>query len=189
MKIGFFGGTFNPPHKGHEGIIDYCSNLFDQLLIFPNMTSPDKLNSPPVDFKHRINMLELIINKDNVLIDGYETVSNVPNYTFHTIQYLMDKYKDSDLFMIIGKDQLINLDNWYNSKFIKKNINILCFDRVLSQSDNKLIELYPDVELIEFEFSVSSSYIREEIYGNKKIDSSLLSDKVKKYINKYHLYA
>ena len=94
----------------------------------------------------------------------------------------MDKYKDSDLFMIIGKDQLINLDNWYNSKFIKKNINILCFDRLLSQSDNKLIELYPDVELIEFEFSVSSSYIREEIYGNKEIDSSLLSDKVKKYI-------
>ena len=101
----------------------------------------------------------------------------------------MDTYKDSDLFMIIGKDQLINLDNWYNSKFIKKNINILCFDRLLSQSDNKLIELYPDVELIEFEFSVSSSYIREKIYENKKIDSSLLSDKVKKYINKYHLYA
>tara|TARA_Y100001970_G_scaffold245322_1_gene312271 strand:+ start:36981 stop:37550 length:570 start_codon:yes stop_codon:yes gene_type:complete len=189
MKIGFFGGTFNPPHKGHEKIIDYCSTLFDKLLIFPNIISPDKLNSPPVNFNHRVNMLKLVIHKNNIVIDTYEIESGVPNYTFYTIQYLMGKYKNSKLFMVIGKDQLINLDNWYNSTFIKNNINILCFDRLLNQESNQLIENYPNVELVNFDFSISSSYIREKIHQNNDIDSSLLSHEIKKYINKHHLYA
>ena len=46
MKLAFFGGTFDPPHKGHEMIIENCSILFDQLLIVPNCISPDKKNNP-----------------------------------------------------------------------------------------------------------------------------------------------
>ena len=189
MKIGFFGGTFNPPHKGHEKIIDYCSKLFDELLVFPNIISPHKLNCHPVDSKHRINMLKLIIKNNNVKVDTYEVVSELSSYTYYTVKYLLDKYQKCDLFMIIGKDQLFNLKNWYNIDFIMQNTEILCFDRTISNSNNQnRVSFYSNTQFIDFDFPYSSSVIREKIYKHKKIDSSLISKKVKDYIYEHNLY-
>jgi len=189
MRIGFFGGTFNPPHKGHEKIIDYCSEFFDELLVFPNVTSPHKKKHPPIDSKHRINMLKLIIEKDNVKIDNYEIVSKLSNYTYHTIKYLRNKYKNCTLYMVIGKDQLLNLDSWYNVDFILNNTDILCFDRTITTSnDKKIINLYPNIEVVDFKFPFSSCHIRKKIHKNETIDSSLISKKVKDYIYANNLY-
>ena len=189
MKIGFFGGTFNPPHKGHEKIIDYCSKLFDELLIFPNIISPDKIGIPPIDYKHRINMLELIIKKNNVKVDAYEIISELSNYTYYTVKYLLNKYKDCTLFMIIGKDQFINLTNWYNIDFIIKNTEVLCFDRTISNYNNQdMVGLYPNTQVVNFDFPCSSSAIREKIYQHKTIDNSLISKQVKNYIYEHNLY-
>ena len=41
MKLGFYGGTFNPPHNGHKMIMNQCALKFDKLLIFPNNKSHD----------------------------------------------------------------------------------------------------------------------------------------------------
>lgn len=188
MKIGFFGGTFNPPHKGHEKIIDYCSKLFDELLVFPNIISPHKLNCHPVDSKHRINMLKLIIKNNNVKVDTYEVVSELSSYTYYTVKYLLDKYQKCDLFMIIGKDQLLNLDNWYNIDFILKNTHILCFDRTISPDNKDMFTLYPNAQIIDFDFPFSSSFIRKKIYKHEQIDTSLISEKVKNYIHEHNLY-
>ena len=188
MKIGFFGGTFNPPHKGHEKIINYCSELFDELLIFPNLISPHKLNLPPIDPKHRINMLKLIIKNNNVKVDSYEVASELSSYTHHTVKYLLEKYKKCNLFMITGKDQLLNLDNWYNIDFILKNTHILCFDRMISNNKKDVFSSYPDTQFIDFDFPFSSSLIRKKICKNEQIDTSLISQKVKNYIYEHNLY-
>ena len=188
MKIGFFGGTFNPPHKGHEKIINYSSKLFDELLIFPNINSPDKLNTLPVDFRHRINMLRLIIKNDNIKVDTYEITSKLSSYTYYTVKYLLNKYEGADLFMIIGKDQLFNLDHWYKFDFILQNVSILCFDRIMMRgSKNKSIS-YPNIEVVDFDFPFSSSLIRKKIYKHEKLNTSLISDKVKDYIYEHNLY-
>ena len=42
MKVGFFGGSFDPPHLGHKQIVDYCIEIFDRLLIIPNRNPVDK---------------------------------------------------------------------------------------------------------------------------------------------------
>ena len=189
MRIGFFGGTFNPPHKGHEKIIDYCSDLFDELLIFPNIVSPDKKGHPPIDSKHRINMLELIIKKNNIKVDAYEIMSELSNYTYYTVKYLLNKYKNCNLFMIIGKDQLLNLDNWYNIDFIIKNTDILCFDRTITSYNNQnRSSLYTNAQVVNFDFPFSSSCIREKIYKHETVDTSLISKKVKDYIYAHNLY-
>ena len=191
MKIGFFGGTFNPPHKGHEKIIDYCSKLFDKILIFPNMISPHKLDSPPIDYIHRVNMLELIIKHNNVVIDTYEIKSELSNYSCYTVEYLLNKYKGSSLFMILGKDQFLNLNNWHNINFILKNTNILCFDRKgytkINHNINKF-SLDSNAEVVDFDFPVSSSVIREKIYKHEQITDSFISREVKEYIHEHNLY-
>ena len=68
MNLAFFGGTFNPPHKGHEMMIEYCYNLFDQLLIIPNRVSPEKLNNPPISEFHRLNMLNILVSDKDIKI-------------------------------------------------------------------------------------------------------------------------
>ena len=188
MKLGFFGGTFNPPHKGHEQIIDYCLKSFDRLVLFPNIISPDKLSSPPIDCTHRINMLKLIIKNRNIEIDTYEIESKLSNYTYHTVKYLLNKYEDVDLFMIIGRDQLLNLKNWYNISFIMEHTNIMCFNRLIDQDNKTVDDLYSNVKIINFNFPFSSSYIRRNLYKNKMIDNSVISDKVKDYIYGNNLY-
>ena len=89
MKLAFFGGTFNPPHKGHEMMIDYCYDLFDQLLIIPNRVSPEKLSNPPISEFHRLNMLNILIGEKDIKIDTFELESNKDNYTYHTLKYLI----------------------------------------------------------------------------------------------------
>ena len=189
MKIGFFGGTFNPPHKGHEQIINYCSNLFDKLLIFPNIVSPNKITYPPVNYTHRINMLKLIIKKNNITVDNYEIISKLSNYTYYTVKYLLNKYKNSSLFMIIGKDQFLNLENWYNVDFIIENTNILCFNRTISSySSQDTSNLYPNTQFVDFDFPFSSSIIREKISKHEIVDNAMISKQVKNYIYEHNLY-
>ena len=188
MKLGFFGGTFNPPHKGHEQIINYCLKSFDKVVLFPNIASPDKLDSPPIDYIHRINMLKLIIKNRNIKIDTYEIESKLSNYTYHTVKYLLNKYKGINLFMIIGKDQLFNLKNWYKIDFIMEHTNVICFDRTLNKDYKLIDDMYLDVEIINFNFPFSSSYIRDELYNNRIIDNSVISKKIKDYIYGNNLY-
>ena len=113
MKIGFLGGAFDPPHIGHYKIIEYCINIFDKLLIIPNKISPMHNKEIIASEYHRMNMLNLLFENENIKIDDFELSSNKKNYTYYTIKYLENKYKGDSLTMILGEDQLNNLDNWY----------------------------------------------------------------------------
>ena len=189
MKLAFFGGTFDPPHKGHEMIIEHCSLLFDQLLIIPNRISPEKKDKPPVLQNHRINMLDIIIaenNADNVKIDTFEIYSERDNYTYLTIKYLIQNYNFSDLYMIVGQDQLSNLSNWYNVKFILDNVKIVCFNRRDNMYENSKIS--DNVKYIPFDCSFSSSEIRKKIRNNIELKYETINDKVHTYIENNNLY-
>ena len=67
MKIFFFGGTFDPPHKGHECIVNHLLPLCDKFIIFPAGLSPSKSDLPLADINHRINMLKILFNNKFVI--------------------------------------------------------------------------------------------------------------------------
>ena len=186
MKLAFYGGTFNPPHNGHKMIIEECACLFDKLLIFPNNISPDKKQELLISNKHRINMLKMIINHKNVFIDEFELLSENISYTYYTIQYLLKKYSNDDITMIIGKDQLLNLKNWYKYEYILKNINILCYDRNVDGDFHRFE--FKNIKFKEFDFPYSSKYIRNKIKSSKILDKSLMSNSMIDYIDKNNLY-
>ena len=185
MKLAFFGGTFNPPHKGHEMMIDYCYDLFDQLLIIPNRVSPEKLSNPPISEFHRLNMLNILVSQRDIKIDAFELESNKDNYTYHTLKYLIKSYTFSDLYMIIGEDQLSNLLNWYKIDFILKHVKILCFKRAnISKKNHKL----QNIEYVPFNCLFSSSRIREMIENNIQLKKETINQEVYKYIEDNNLY-
>ena len=188
MKVFFFGGTFDPPHLGHEKIVDFCLNNCDKLIIIPNKKSPDKIKT--TDAGHRVNMLNLLFNNTKITIDDFELNSNKTNYTYYTIQYLKKQYKD-DLTMVLGYDQLINLENWFNYKKIVKNINILCFNRSISnRSTENVLNKTKNIKYVkEFDYDISSSNIKKKLIDlNKTNCNKILNHKVFEYIKKNKLY-
>ena len=186
MKIGFLGGAFDPPHIGHYKIIEYCINIFDKLLIIPNKISPMHNKEIIASEYHRMNMLNLLFENENIKIDDFELSSNKKNYTYYTIKYLENKYKGDSLTMILGEDQLNNLDNWYNYEYIVDNMKILCFSRIIpNQITTKLIN---KIKFVDFNFDVSSSDIRELFKNDVSIDNALINKNIRQYIIKEDLY-
>ena len=122
MKIYFFGGSFDPPNKAHKLIYKHCLNLCDKFIFFPAKLSPGKIE-PKANFKDRLKMLDLLIDKEDkskVIVDNFEILNNNDqSFTIDTIYYLKNKFKNSSISMVIGYDQYQNLTNWkdYN-KFL-----------------------------------------------------------------------
>ena len=185
MNLAFFGGSFNPPHIGHEMIIEYCYNSFDQFVVIPNRISPEKKYDVSISEKHKLEMLKIIIDDKNIKIDTFEIKSEKDNYTYYTIKYLIENYKISDLYMVIGEDQLMNLSNWYEIDFILENVNIICFKRKSSNAENRK---FNDIQYIPFDYPFSSSEIRKSVENNKLLKDGTISKDVYKYIIDNNLY-
>ena len=185
MKIYFFGGSFDPPHKAHKLIYKHCLNLCDKFIFFPSKCSPGKLKSK-IEFQDRLNMLHLLIDdidKNKVIVDNFElSNNNSESFTIDTIYYLKKKFKNSSISMVIGYDQYQNLNNWKDYNKILELVNIICFKRGECISDN--IDL---VEFLDFNQDISSSLIRKKISHND-ILKDFLNKSVYDYIINKNLY-
>lgn len=183
MKLGFFGGSFNPPHKGHQYIIEYCQFFFDKFLVIPNYNSPDNNKNISISYEHRVNMLKLKNHK--IEIDDFEMKSNGINYTCYTIEYLIRKYSDYKISMVIGEDQFNNLSNWYNIDFILNNVEILCFKR---KNKFEKLDIAYDINMIDLDFPYSSAEVRKKLKMGENIDSKIVDKQVLNYIKENRLY-
>ena len=189
MNVYFFGGSFDPPHTAHKLIYKYCITLCDKFIFLPVACSPGK-NKPLISSYHRIQMLKLLIDKDDIAkvsINDFETKNNdVQSFTVDTINYLKSILNKNDsLYMILGADQYNNLNKWKDSKTILNKIKgIVCFNRGdISVSDNSFLKK------IEFNHDISSSFVRKEIINNNiKSIKNILDNKIYNYIINNNLY-
>ena len=190
MKVFFYGGTFDPPHKGHELIVEYCLEKCDKLILIPNKKSPDKSSNPIANFHQRENMLKILFNNKKIVISDFEGNSNKDNYTYLTINHLKTIFKKPDLTMVIGNDQLVNLKKWNRFNFILDEVKILCFNRIILDENRFKVDFIDNIEFVEkFNVNISSSKVRNSIF-NKSIKSldDMLNTKIINYIMKEKIY-
>lgn len=186
MNLFFFGGTFNPPHIGHYEVADKCLKLADKVIVIPNKLSPEN-KSIQIDAFHRFEMLKILFKNTNVVIDKFEINSKKKNYTIHTVNYLIDKYKNYKITMVLGLDQLRNFNKWHKFNEIKKTVNILCFNRNDIDMPSEISKNYVIDE--SFQVNISSTKIREAIkYKEDKFIEKYLHKDVLNYIRKNNLY-
>ncbi len=194
MKIGVFGGSFNPPHKMHEEIASELVNkqVVDKIIYVPT-GSQYKYKNNLVDDKKRYAMLKLITAKDErFAVSDFELKDNVV-YTCETLAHFKEEYPEDEIYFICGTDNLSYIDKWKNGLEILKNYKILVIDR----SGNDVYELldqfkeYKDnivVAPVELR-DVSSTEIRNLIYeGNYEELEKYLDKEVIDYILKENLY-
>jgi nicotinate-nucleotide adenylyltransferase len=124
MRIGFFGGSFDPPHRGHIAFALEAANAFalDQVLLAPVGTQPLKEQSA-TGFLHRYAMTALAAQADERLLPslldapgGNAQAEAQPNYTVDTLERLRALLhltgEPVELFTLLGADSLLSLRQW-----------------------------------------------------------------------------
>ena len=192
MKIGIFGGSFNPPHKMHKKIaIELIKKHYVDKVIFVPTGSKYKYKNNLLSDKVRLEMLELMCRDNNNLeVSNYELKEHVV-YTYETLNYFKNKYKDDEIYFICGSDNLSYIDKWKKGEDILSNNKLLVIKRN-TDDINTLLEKYKDykdniivTDIKENE--ISSTKIREMIYNNKRAEE-YLDDNVYSYIRENNLY-
>ncbi len=167
MKIGLFGGSFNPVHIAHYFIAEETLNQFDldEVLLIPAYKQPFKLKDKILESDKRLELLKASNSNEAIKISDYEIKKGSISYTYETINYYKSK---GELFLIIGADSAYYFTEWKKYKQIIDNVNrILVFPRV-EYPRNKVLEKW-DYGRNKIEFmdsilmEISSTEIRKRI--------------------------
>ena len=116
MRIGVFGGTFDPVHLGHLILAEQCreQGRLDQVWFVPAASPPHKQGQALTPFAQRVEMLALAIaGQPAFRIDELERNRPGPSYTVHTLEEIQRRQPEAELFLPIGSDTLLDLVRWY----------------------------------------------------------------------------
>jgi nicotinate-nucleotide adenylyltransferase len=115
VRLGIFGGTFDPVHYGHLLLAECCREecRLDAVWFMPAAVAPHKQDRAPTPAQQRIEMLELAIAGNLAFsVCRYEADRGGVNYTVDTLERLHAENPDAELFLLLGADMLADLPNW-----------------------------------------------------------------------------
>jgi len=184
MKIGIYGGTFDPIHNGHLILArDAVEKLgLDELIFVPNASSPHRLHEKPKSPELRYQMIQAAIaNEPGFKVDDMELQRGGVSYTFDTILKLKETYPaDAELLYMIGQDNVDELHTWHRIEELKRLVHFVVFTRGSRDSAHLLLKLERRVD-------ISATEIRSRVAKGKSI-RYLVPDAVLRIITENKLY-
>ena len=197
MRIGLYGGTFDPIHTGHLIVIENAINYMnlDKVIILPSSNPPHKKHKKKTATNIRVEMVaEAIKDNDKIILSTYESTDHTVRYTHETIRYFKKYFPEDEIFYILGEDSFLTIDTWRNYEDILDE-NIIVFTRSNIDSNSELVKKVgiikkdnPNIFLINnLNINISSTLIRGLVKDEKSI-KYLVSDGVKYIIEKRGLY-
>lgn len=191
MKIGVFGGTFNPPHNGHVRLAKAAADelKLDKLLVIPSCIPPHKIAAKLADGQERLEMCRLAFGCDpRFEVSPMELERGSRSYTVETLRELKALYPDSELYFIVGSDMLESFDKWYLWQEIL-SLSVLCAasrEEGYSPDLSRFGKMAERIKIITLDpLEVSSTQIRNSA---GEVSSELLDPKVAAYIREHGLY-
>src|SRR5699024_10116744 len=131
MRIGLYGGTFDPIHLGHLIVIENAINELnlDRVIILPSSNPPHKKHKDKTKADIRVEMVaEAIKDNPKIILSSYESANKKVIYTHDTMEYFIKKLSNHEIFYIMGEDSFVTIDTWKNYKKIL-DYNIIVFSR------------------------------------------------------------
>ena len=195
--IAIFGGSFNPPINSHITLAKEIMNKFNSIekLIFVPVSTRYQKEDLAQD-EHRYNMLKLICNKEKILeVSDIELQQEKQLYTIQTLDIFKQKYKDYDIYFVMGTDNLKELETWKEAERLLSEYKIIVLERdndnlsdILQK--NSFLNKYKD-SLIKLEgidrILLSSTMIREKIKNGEDVEQ-FVDEEVLQYIKENGLY-
>ena len=195
MRLGIFGGTFSPPHKGHtEAAAAFCREMkLDKLLIIPTFIPPHKETFDDTTPEDRLKMCEIAFSAIDIAeVSDLEIRRGGKSYTYLTLEELSSP--DCELFFLCGTDMILTFDLWKRYEYIF-SLATICYARRENEiENNKKIEekigQYRELgaKIVEIKHKVteiSSSEIRDSL---AEFAEDYLSYGVSSYIYENGLY-
>jgi nicotinate-nucleotide adenylyltransferase len=191
MRIGVFGGTFDPPHIGHLLLAADARDALhlDRLIFVPAGTQPFKAHEPPVaSGQDRLEMLRLAVADDaNYMVDDAEISRAGLSYTVDTLEHLSERHKGAELFLLLGEDALAGFPNWRNPQRILELATLAVMKRAGAPDEaTKKVEKRV-VTVSARRVDVSSTEIRERLRAEKTI-KGFVPEGVERFIDARGLY-
>jgi nicotinate-nucleotide adenylyltransferase len=127
MRIGFFGGTFNPIHYGHlkNALLAKEQLKLDKIIFIPAKLPVHKKVDVSISAEDRYDMLlRAVFEFKEFEVSRIEIDREAPSYTITTIKTLNDIYPQCELFMIIGADSFNEIDTWKESIQIIDSVTV-----------------------------------------------------------------
>lgn len=197
MRIGFFGGTFNPPHNGHLHLARRWSDrlALDKFLIIPTGTPPHK-EASDVPGEMRLEMCRIAAAESGGLLEvsDFEVRRSGKSYSVITLSALHETYPGSDIYMVMGADMFVTLETWYDFERLKTLATFCTMPRdgvsaaELNRYRRHLARVgCTGIVADEPEVNISSSAIRERVKNALPI-GGMVPPGVERYIREKGLY-
>ena len=183
MRIGIYGGTFNPVHHGHLILARQALEEFklDRLVFVPAAESPFKIQNHSAPAGDRLAMLRLAVaGEDRFSVDPLEIERGGVSYSIDTVKMFRNREPGADLFFLVGEDNADRLTEWHRFEELRK---LVCFV-VLSRSEDFQSPEYP---VVQRRIEISSTEIRNRVANQESI-TYLVPESVKHYIEQHQLY-
>lgn len=191
MRIGIYGGSFNPIHQGHTQLAAsiVAQGLVDELWLLVSPLNPLKqgTTSDIAEYEHRLKMAELATqNLEGVKVSDFERHLPLPSYTITTLGELHRAYPEHEFVLVIGADNWERFPRWYHADEIIANYSILIYRRPGCELDERALP--SSVQVVDTPlYDVSSTQIRESVKKGRMM-RRWLDAQVVKYIKKHQLY-
>lgn len=200
MRIGIFGGSFDPIHLGHLILAEHCreqANL-DQVWFMPCALGPHKKDGAHSSVRQRVEMIEFgLAGHDRFLLSKIEIERGDVSYTVDTLTQIHETNPDDELFLMMGDDSLESFASWREPGKICELANPLVVNRPGSgEVDLSVLKQYVDEDRFKVfqsltiecpRIEISSSQIREKVAQGKSI-RFLTPRSVEKYIETQKLF-
>lgn len=201
MRLGIFGGTFDPVHFGHLALAEECLAVagLDEVWLVPAASPPHKGGKKLSRFDQRKEMLELAIaGNEKFKVEPMEADRPGPSFTIDTLEEIQKRRPNDELFLIIGGDSALEFSTWKDPAKIASLATIIVRIRpgVIMPTEEEFISqlgkelgVPPKVIFVSGPpyLDVSSSLLKERVSNNKSI-RYLLPRAVEVYIQQKKLY-
>jgi nicotinate-nucleotide adenylyltransferase len=187
-RIGILGGTFDPPHNGHIAIAGAALDKLDlqKVIFIPAKIQPFKANIAISLVNDRIAMLELALaGHDQFELSDIELKRDGLSYTVDTLKVLLGTYPEDELYLLIGADNVSQIEKWHRADEITRLCTIAAANRPGYQHSGNF-----SGKMVFFEMTpvdMSSTEIRRRVKAGESI-SGMTPKTVENYILSHKLY-
>lgn len=196
MRVGIYGGVFNPPHHGHLIAAQEAHSQLglDVVVWIPVGAAPHRVIEEDPGAEARFEMVEMATAADERFrVSRVELEREGPSYTVDTLRELREREPEAELFLILGGDQALALPRWHEPEQVLELATLAVFERGSSTQNAIRITIGRMIgaERVRFlempRIDISSTMVRRRAAGGKPI-RYLVPDKVANFIGAQSLY-
>lgn len=197
-KLGIFGGTFNPIHKGHIHLALYLREhlALDEIIVIPTNIPPHKECPDLASARDRLEMCRLACRRYPFLtVSDIEAQHTGASYTYYTLMELRESYPHSQFYLMMGSDMFLSFEKWHRFQEIMEMAVLCAAPREEGQvsameaaaahyrAQGARVELLEEMQVLE----LSSTEVRRQLVQSQE-SGGLLDKQVEQYILEKGLY-